>query len=83
MPIIFFSNFIFFTQILKAKPSSVAEAAERLNARFNFIYYIERSEDKLQNEGHEKRLQSLRKVLTDIKDTEWQYDPIEKYIGQS
>ena len=45
--------------------------------------FIELHADKLQQDNHEKRLLNLRKELVNIKKTDWQYDPIEKYIGQA
>lgn len=49
---------------------------------FNFTVYVEASEKRVQQENHLNRLQKLRKELNHIKETDWQYDPIEKYIGQ-
>lgn len=40
-------------------------------------------EKRLQIESHEKRVVALRQKLDDLKSTDWQYDPIEKYIGQA
>ncbi|XP_055703321.1 uncharacterized protein LOC129801909 [Phlebotomus papatasi] len=52
-------------------------------ARVKFLLYVEIGEDSLQLENHMKRLQNLRKELSYIKKTEWQYDPIDKLIGQA
>lgn len=35
------------------------------------------------NEMHQNRMKTLRKELEYLKDTEWKYEPIEKYIGQN
>lgn len=42
---------------------------------------MEASERRVQQENHLQRLQNLRKELNQIKETDWQFDPIEKYIG--
>ncbi|EDS35500.1 conserved hypothetical protein [Culex quinquefasciatus] len=47
--------------------------------RVKFYLYVEMSENNLQLENHLKRLQNLRKELTHIKDTDWQYDSIDKF----
>ncbi|GAB0100974.1 uncharacterized protein DMENIID0001_170900 [Sergentomyia squamirostris] len=52
-------------------------------ARVKFLLYVEIGEDSLQLENHMKRLQNLRKELYYIKKTDWQYEPIDKLIGQS
>ncbi|XP_038115961.1 uncharacterized protein LOC6033572 isoform X1 [Culex quinquefasciatus] len=51
--------------------------------RVKFYLYVEMSENNLQLENHLKRLQNLRKELTHIKDTDWQYDSIDKFFGQN
>lgn len=33
-------------------------------------------------ELHQNRIKSLRKELEYLKETEWRYEPIDKYIGQ-
>lgn len=49
----------------------------------NFLVYVETSENRSQQENHLRRLHNLRKELNHIKDTEWRYEPIEKFVGQS
>lgn len=44
--------------------------------------YVEMGEKLVANESHEKRMQALRSLTDHIKTTEWQYEPVEKYIGQ-
>lgn len=44
---------------------------------------VEMGEKRTQKENHINRLQNLRKELNYIKTTDWQYEPIEKYIGQA
>lgn len=34
------------------------------------------------SEVHQNRMKELRKELEYLKETEWKYEPIEKYIGQ-
>lgn len=51
--------------------------------RVKFYLYVEMSENNLQLENHLKRLQNLRKELTHIKETDWQYDSIDKFFGQN
>lgn len=51
--------------------------------RVKFYLYVEMSESNLQLESHHKRLQNLRKELTHIKETDWQYDSIDKFFGQN
>lgn len=55
---------------------------KRIFNHFNFTVYVEASEKRVQQENHLNRLQKLRKELNHIKETDWQYEPIEKYIGQ-
>ncbi|XP_055626782.1 uncharacterized protein LOC129768871 [Toxorhynchites rutilus septentrionalis] len=50
--------------------------------RVKFYLYVEMCENNLQLENHVKRLQNLRKEINYIKDTDWQYEPIEKILGQ-
>eukprot|EP00048_Salpingoeca_helianthica_P023721 m.26598 g.26598 ORF g.26598 m.26598 type:complete len:93 (+) comp8947_c1_seq1:127-405(+) len=38
-------------------------------------------EQMLKSEFHEKRKKDLKKLLTEIESTQWQYPPIEKLIG--
>ncbi|XP_052862742.1 uncharacterized protein LOC128269343 [Anopheles cruzii] len=49
--------------------------------RVKFYLYVEMCENNLQLENHVKRLQNLRKELSYIKDTDWQYDSIDKFLG--
>lgn len=63
--------------------TDTSEAVRRLYDRFNFQLYIELGEQRMQVDNHEKRLQAMRKECDHLKDTEWQYDPIEKHIGQA
>lgn len=51
--------------------------------RVKFYLYVEMCESNLQLENHMKRISNIRKELVHIKNTDWQYDPIEKYIGQA
>lgn len=67
--------------MLGGKPET--NNSRRQYIRFNFMMYIEVGEKKTQMENHLKRVQDLRKELTHIKETDWQYDSIEKHIGQS
>lgn len=55
----------------------------RLLTRVKFWHFVGTEEEAVQKEIHEKRLESLRKELVGLKNTEWQYDPITKHIGQS
>lgn len=71
--------------LLQTKPADISTAESSIRTQLvqsNFLLYIELGEQKLQSDNHEKRLQSLRKELSGLKSTEWQYDLIEKYIGQ-
>lgn len=47
------------------------------------MMYIEVAEQKQQMENHLTRIQDIRKELTHIKETDWQFDSIEKHIGQA
>lgn len=60
-----------------------SEDVRRLYGRFNFQLYIELGEQRVQSDNHEKRLLAMRKECEHLKATEWQYDPIEKHIGQA
>lgn len=56
---------------------------KRIFNLFNSTAHVEASECKrVQQENHLNRMQKLRKELNHIKETDWQYEPIEKYIGQ-
>lgn len=39
-------------------------------------------ESSMKLENHMRRLQNLRKEVSYLKNTEWKYEPVEKYIGQ-
>lgn len=51
--------------------------------RVKFYLYVEMCENNLQLENHVKRLQNLRKELTYIKETDWQYETMDKFFGQN
>lgn len=44
---------------------------------------MEKCEKKVSEEIQAARMADLRKSLNFIKETEWQYEPIEKHIGQA
>lgn len=70
---------LFFLQTLDVNNSQF-----RLLTRVKFWHFVGTEEEILDKEIHEKRLENLRKeLLVGLKDTEWQYDPISKHIGQS
>lgn len=48
-----------------------------------FLHFVGTGDEGVRKEIHEKRLENLRKELVGLKNTEWQYDPISKHIGQS
>uniref|UniRef100_A0A182MPM2 BHLH domain-containing protein n=1 Tax=Anopheles culicifacies TaxID=139723 RepID=A0A182MPM2_9DIPT len=48
-----------------------------------FYIFVDMCENNLQLENHANRLQSLRNQLNYVKDTDWQYDSIEKILGQN
>lgn len=72
----------FFFQAKPADNSTVEASIRTQLVQFNFLLYIEMGKQKMQSDNHENRLQNLRKELSVLKSTEWQYDTIEKYIGQ-
>lgn len=37
----------------------------------------------VEEESHQARMKTLREQLDYLKNTEWKYEPIEKYIGQA
>lgn len=51
--------------------------------RLKFALYTEVGENTLQIENHVKRMQALRKEINYVNNTDWNYEPIEKLIGQS
>ncbi|XP_053684702.1 uncharacterized protein LOC128734497 [Sabethes cyaneus] len=51
--------------------------------RVKFYLYAEMCENNLQLENHVKRLQNLRKELNYIKETDWQYETMDKFFGQN
>lgn len=76
-----------FSQLKDDAASTSTEKTEdpskkRVFSHLNFTVYVEASEKRVQQENHLQRLQKLRKELSHIKETDWQYEPIEKYIGQ-
>lgn len=50
-------------------------------ATFNEIVRVDARE--CQQEAHQSRIKNLRKELEYLKSTNWKYQPIEKYVGQS
>lgn len=68
---------------LQKQPQDAAEAMRRKYNHYNLQLFVEMGEKRLQMESHEKRVVALRKELDVLKSTDWQYDPIEKYIGQT
>lgn len=60
-----------------------AEAVRRQYVRFNFQLYIEMGDQRVKADNQEKRMQNLRQELDHLKSTSWQYDSIEKHIGQA
>lgn len=53
------------------------------NQAFNFVVFMEKCEKRVNEELQTARMIELRKSLNYIKETEWQYEPIEKLIGQA
>lgn len=53
------------------------------NHSFNFVVFMEKCEKKVNEELQTARMIELRKSLSFIKETDWQYEPIEKLIGQA
>ncbi|KAL8602791.1 hypothetical protein ACOMHN_055174 [Nucella lapillus] len=43
---------------------------------------IDMNTSALQKDLHEQRLKQLRKLVKEIEDDDWRYEPVEKYIGQ-
>lgn len=56
---------------------------KKFNSQVNFIVYVEVCEQNLQEDNHTARLAFLRESLKIIQRSKWQYDPIDKLIGQS
>lgn len=48
-----------------------------------FVFHLNKLEKQANDEIQTDRMTELRKELTYIKETEWQYEPIEKHIGQT
>ncbi|CAD7080824.1 unnamed protein product [Hermetia illucens] len=66
----------------KATPA-FAENCDKTFSRFKFSAFAEVGAKGLQNENHAKRIVLMRKeFLHFIKETEWQYEPVEKRVGQ-
>ena len=51
--------------------------------RHSFSDDVSKAQTSVQKEEHAKRMKSLRKELEYLDKTNWQYEPIEKLIGQS
>ena len=54
-----------------------------MNFRHSFSDDVSKAQTSVQKEEHAKRMKSLRKELEYLDKTNWQYEPIEKLIGQS
>lgn len=57
--------------------------SKQKNQAFNFVVFMEKCEKRVNEELQTARMIELRKSLNYIKETEWQYEPIEKLIGQA
>lgn len=53
-----------------------------VKTRAKFYEIITTSSKQSQKELHQNRIQALRKELDSFKESEWKYQPIDKYIGQ-
>lgn len=60
----------------KADDLSALRTAAKINELVNV------SASLASQEAHQTRIKSLRKELEFLKETEWKYEPIEKFIGQ-
>lgn len=65
--------------------SSLASGSliDNLITRHSFPDDVSKAQTSVQREEHAKRMKSLRKELEYLDKTNWQYEPIEKLIGQS
>lgn len=61
----------------------VLHSFKQKNQAFNFVVFMEKCEKRVNEELQTARMIELRKSLNYIKETEWQYEPIEKLIGQA
>lgn len=50
-------------------------------AGIKFEHDVEVSQNSLEKELHEQRLQKLRAISEKLKDDAWKYEPIEKLLG--
>lgn len=66
-----------------AEPQCSFLVSLQKNQAFNFVVFMEKCEKKVSEELQAARMIELRKSLNFIKETEWQYEPIEKHIGQA
>lgn len=53
-----------------------------VKTRTKFYEIVDTNSKQSEKESHQNRMQSLRKELDYLKETEWKYQPIDKYIGQ-
>ena len=71
-----------------ASPTAGLEATvagsviEGLITRHSFPDDVAKAQAAVKKEEHQKRMKSLRKELDFIDKTSWQFDPVEKLLGQ-
>lgn len=53
-----------------------------VKSMLKFHEFISENATATEYELHQNRMKNLRKELDFLKETEWKYQPIEKYIGQ-
>ncbi|KAI4471770.1 hypothetical protein MML48_1g13391 [Holotrichia oblita] len=67
--------------VLSSQPPSDREASS-VKSMLKFHELINENITTTESELHQNRMKNLRKELDYLKETEWKYQPIEKYIGQ-
>lgn len=67
--------------VLSSQSPSDREAVT-VKSMLKFHEIIHDNVTQTENELHQNRMKNLRKELDYLKETEWKYQPIEKYIGQ-
>lgn len=69
-----------------SSPTQEERSEDSSVVAIKFTKYFEvvrtNAENSLQ-EIHQSRIKTLRKELDYIKETNWKYEPVDKYIGQS
>jgi len=63
--------------------SNTGSVLDNFITRHSFREDVSKSLASVGKEEHQRRMKSLRKEVEQLEKTAWQYEPIEKLLGQS